>query len=205
MSRIFLASDSTCQTYPPESAPRAGWGQYLAYYLPNYEIHNYAIGGRSSKTFIKEGLLETIKKGLLANDYLLIQMGHNDSTKEKHERYTEPYRDYKTYLKQYVDTARGKNATPVLITPVARLHYVLQEFLIDFNDYCNAMKEVVEEEQVAIIDLMKHSIRLYETVGYDEVFTYYMAAYNGRDYTHFTEKGANEIARIVAEQFLTVI
>lgn len=205
MKKIFLASDSTCQTYEKEQSPQAGWGQFLANYLADYEIHNHAIGGRSSKTFILEGRLDAMKNSMQPGDYLLIQMGHNDSTKEKPERFTEPYHDYKDYLKQYIDTARQRQAIPILITPVARLHYVLDEFLNDFNDYCNAMKEVAEEQNIELIDLMKHSILHYQEVGYEEVKSYYMVAHNGTDYTHFTEKGANQIARIVSEQFLKLI
>lgn len=205
MNHIFLASDSTCQAYDTSKTNQAGWGQFLGEYLADYEIHNHAIGGRSSKTFIEEGRLNAMKDKMKSGDYLLVQMGHNDSTKEKPERFTEPYLDYKQYLKQYIDIARNRQAIPILITPVARMHYVLGEFLIDFNDYCNAMKEVAAEEKVQIIDLMKHSIQHYQKVGYKEVYTYYMAAYNGKDYTHFTIKGANQIAKIVAERFLKII
>ncbi|UOQ86400.1 rhamnogalacturonan acetylesterase [Gracilibacillus salinarum] len=204
-SSIFLASDSTCQTYPKEQVPQAGWGQFLAAYIPGYTIRNHAIGGRSSRTFIEEGRLKDIEKELQKGDYLLIQMGHNDATKEKPERYTDPYTDYKHYLKQYIEAARSHDATPVLITPVARLHYVSGEFLIDFNDYCNAMKEVAEEEECLLLDLMSLSIAHLTEVGFNQATTYYMLDVNGTDHTHFTEKGANQIAVIIAEQLQMIV
>ncbi|KAB8139315.1 rhamnogalacturonan acetylesterase [Gracilibacillus oryzae] len=205
MTTLFLASDSTCQSYEEKDAPQAGWGQFLQEYLPAYQISNHAIGGRSSRTFIEEGRLSVIEKTMKEGDFLLIQMGHNDSTKDKPERYTEPYRDYKQYLKQYIHTARKNHAAPVLITPVARLHYVSGEFLADFGDYCNAMKEVGEEEQCPVIDLMQHSINHLKNAGFEEAKTYYMVDVNGTDHTHFTEKGASQIAKILANHISSLM
>lgn len=196
---MYLASDSTVQTYGPSEAPQAGWGQFIDQYLTDQvEVANHAIGGRSSKTFITEGRLEKIAEKMTAGDYLLIQMGHNDSTKIRPERYTEPYDDYKKYLKQYIKAARLCEAIPILITPVGRLHYVNEEFLVDFGDYCNAMKEIAEEEEVLLIDLMKSSINYYTSIGYEEASKLFMISVNGTDCTHFTETGANQIAKLVS-------
>ncbi|MBO0993418.1 rhamnogalacturonan acetylesterase [Bacillus sp. SD088] len=197
---VYLAGDSTVQSYDSSSSPQAGWGQYIAnYFMDNVHFFNHAIGGRSSKTFITEGRLERIEQKMKEGDYLFIQMGHNDSTKTRPERYTEPYDDYKQYLKQYIKVAQEKKTIPILITPVGRLHYVNGEFLEDFGDYCNAMKEVAEEYNVMLIDLMKESIHYFSSLSYDQVFPFFMISVNETDCTHFTEKGANEMARLVSE------
>lgn len=197
---LYLAGDSTVQTYEKDRAPQAGWGQFLGqYFTEEVQIHNHAIGGRSTKTFITEGRLDKIIEEIEAGDYLLIQMGHNDSTKSRPERYTEPYEDYKDYLYQYIDRARGKCAYPILITPVGRLRYVNEEFLKDFGDYCHAMKEVAAEKQVPLIDLMDKSIQYYTSVGYDEVVGMFMISVDGEDCTHFTEQGAKVIAQLVSQ------
>jgi lysophospholipase L1-like esterase len=199
--RIFLASDSTVQTYDRSEAPQAGWGQFIGnYFSESVEVFNHAIGGRSSKTFITEGRLDKILDEITEDNYLLIQMGHNDSTKIRPARYTEPYDDYKQYLKQYIQGSRDHKAIPVLITPVGRLHYVNHEFLADFGDYCNAMKEVAEEEEVLLIDLMKSSIDYYTSIGYEQASELFMISVNGTDCTHFTEKGADQVAKIVAQE-----
>ena len=91
--------------------PQAGWGQFLADYLTDeVTIQNHAVGGRSSKSFITEGRLDKIIDEITATDYLFIQMGHNDSTRDRPERCTEPYEDYKIYLQQYIDEARAKKS-----------------------------------------------------------------------------------------------
>ena len=72
------------------------------------------------------------------------------------------------------------------------------EFLEDFGDYRNAMKEVALENEVPIIDLMKSSIGYFTTLGYDQTEKLFMISVNGTDCTHFTKKGANEMAKLVA-------
>jgi len=196
--KVFLAADSTVQQYEDDNY-QGGWGEFLPYYFTNeVEVVNHAIGGRSSKTFIEEGRLTKIVESMGAGDYLLIQMGHNDATKSRPERYTEPFSTYKEYLKIYIKSARKCQAEPVLITPVARLHYENNKFINDFPEYCQAMKEVAKEENVLLINLMERSIQLFEALGYQEVLPYFMASINTSDYTHFTKKGANEMAKLVA-------
>lgn len=174
-------------------------GEFLQSYLSeDVQVVNRAIGGRSSKTFVEEGrlaaILEVIKKG----DWLFVQMGHNDSSKDKPERYTDPYTTYKQYLRMYIEGARQKEATPLLITPVARLHYENGVFLNDFPDYCIAMKQLAEEEHVLLIDLMNKSLQHFAEKGYSDIFKYFMISENVNDYTHFTKKGAREIAKLVS-------
>lgn len=189
------------QTYDSEHAPQAGWGQFISDFFPDeVRFVNRAIGGRSSKTFIEEGRLESILQEIREGDYLFVQMGHNDSTKSRPERYTDPYTDYMTNLRMYIEGARSRGAIPVLITPVGRLHMENGEFMNDFPDYCQAMKRLAAEQEVRLIDLMSASLEHYASVGYEESLTYFMVAVNGSDYTHFTEKGARRIAGIVAAE-----
>lgn len=197
---VYLAGDSTVMTYNASYYPQAGWGQFIDdYFTTDVTFVNRAIGGRSSKTFIEDGRLDAILSVIQPNDYLFIQFGHNDASSNT-TRHTDPYTTYKQYLKQYVDGARQHNAIPVLITPVARLHYVNGAFVNDFPDYCLAMKQVATENNVKLIDLMTKSLNYLTSIGYNEAYTMYMVSSNGTDYTHFTEKGASQMARLVAQR-----
>lgn len=197
---VYICGDSTVQTYSSSYYPQAGWGQFIAsYFTTNVKFDNRAIGGRSSRTFITDGRLDSILSVIKPNDYLFVQFGHNDADSSKPERYCAPYTTYKEYLKQYVDRARQYNAIPVLITPVARLHYVNGAFVNDFPDYCTAMKQVAAENNCKIIDLMTKSLNYLTSIGYNEAYTLYMVSSNGTDYTHFTEKGATQMARLVSQ------
>lgn len=86
---IYIAGDSTVQTYRESYAPQQGWGAYLQDYLSeNYVVSNHAIAGRSSKSFYDNGRLDTILDEMQEGDYLLVQFAINDSTYNNAERYT---------------------------------------------------------------------------------------------------------------------
>jgi len=200
MPTIYLAGDSTVQSYNSSYYPQAGWGQVIyEYFTSDVKFVNKAIAGRSSKNFVEQGRLDEILNVIQEGDYLFIQFGHNDATISNPDRYAAPYTTYKEYLAKFVDGARAKGAIPVLITPVARLNYKNNTYVNDFPDYCNAMKQVAAEKNCAIIDLMTKCLNYYSTLDYNKVFTFYMVSSNGTDYTHFTETGAREIAKLVAQ------
>lgn len=205
---IYLAGDSTVETYPEERYPRMGWGQVLPNYFSNdVYIENHSVGGRSSKSFIDEGRLEAIDKKIADGDYLFIQFGHNDSKPD--ERYTEPFSTYKEYLAKYIDVAQKHNANPVLFTSVVRRKFDDNGKLINSHgDYPSAMRELAKERNVPLIDLCKKTTELYNKIGPTEAMKLHMifdnSAYKNYgegcfDNTHFCEYGANVLAKFVVE------
>ncbi|QNU65479.1 carbohydrate-binding protein [Ruminiclostridium herbifermentans] len=198
---VYLCGDSTVMTYNASYYPQAGWGQMIwKYFDSKVTFSNHAIGGRSSKNFVEQGRLDAILNVIKPNDYLFVQFGHNDATVNNADRYAAPYTTYKEYLKKYVAGARAKGAIPVLITPVARLNYSNGAFKNDFPDYCIAMKQVASEENVLLIDLMTLSLNYLTSIGYNEAYKLYLVSSNGTDYTHFTEAGADAMAKIIAQE-----
>jgi len=75
---LWLIGDSTVQVGTPG---QQGWGTPLPQFFETskIEIKNTAKGGRSSRTFLTEGLWEAVLKELKSGDYVLMQFGHNDS------------------------------------------------------------------------------------------------------------------------------
>jgi len=55
------------------------------------------------------------------------------------------------------------------------------------------MKQVAEEKNVKLIDLMTKSLNYYNSIGYNETYKLFMVSVNNTDYTHFTEKGASRL------------
>src|SRR6188508_2803366 len=100
---VFLAGDSTCAAKLPEKRPETGWGEMLQQYFDpaSVSIDNHAQNGRSTKTFISEGRWQAIVDQLQKGDYVFIQFGHNDESKEKGERYTPP-EDYRKNLIRFI-------------------------------------------------------------------------------------------------------
>ncbi|MEG2802811.1 GDSL-type esterase/lipase family protein [Stenotrophomonas sp.] len=206
--RVFIAGDSTAAEYGPERAPLTGWGQALQTYLDPaaWEVRNHAKAGRSARSFIEEARLAPIAAALQPGDVLLIQFGHNDAKFEDATRYTEPASAYPQYLTQYVQVARDKGATPVLITPVARLLYDFGSLLDTHALYTQAMKQLASREQVALIDLNDSSTRWIRALGEQGARPYFMFVpeQNKADGTHFSAAGANAVACLVMRDWVAL-
>src|SRR5699024_437597 len=161
-----VRQDCSMKTYDNTEAPQTGWGQFIKdYFTKDVPIFNYALGGRSTRTFMEEGHLDKVFGEIKESDYLFVQMGHNDSSKNKPERYTEPNTTYKKNLKIYIKGTIERNAKSILITPVARLKYKNEQFITDLTEYCIAMKEVAQEESIPLIDLNTKSLHYYSSLG----------------------------------------
>ena len=208
--RIFWAADSTVATNYIDSYPQTGIGQVIKLYLKEeIEIHNFAKNGRSTKSFINEGILSEIEKELSKDDFFFIQFGHNDE-KEDEARSTQPFSTYQEYLSKYVEVARKAGAHPVLITSLYR-----RKFLPDGNikdnvhfDYPDAMKQLGEKLNVPIIDLCEMSKSLLEVTGDEESKKWFMHLKKGeyashidglQDDTHLKHEGAVKMAGLVVE------
>ncbi len=207
---LFLAGDSTVTDQDETGYPYAGWGQLLSMYLKHdVAVVNHAMSGRSSKSFIDEGRLAAIDAELKADDFLFIQFGHNDE-KADEARHTDPESTYPAYLRQYIVAARLKRAHPVLVTSVHRRFFEADGTLRDTHGpYLEAVRRLAAEEQVPLIDLAERSRALFEQLGDEETKNVFMWGAPGefvnfpggvQDNTHFQERGAMLLARIVAEE-----
>ncbi|OWA37531.1 hypothetical protein B9G55_05620 [Saccharibacillus sp. O16] len=206
---LYMAGDSTMQSYSESQAPQQGWGQaFERYFAPGATVLNEAIGGRSSKSFLVEGRLDAILQRIKPGDYLFVSFGHNDASVGIPDRYASPA-DYKMYLARYIDGAKQRGATPVLLTPVGRRDFnlVTQSFNVSFPEYVQAAKEVAAEQHVPLIDLSQLSVAYYDSIGNaaaEKIFLYanpgeYPKYPNGiGDNTHFSSYGAAKIAGLVA-------
>jgi len=76
-SKVYLCGDSTMTR---NSGNIQGWGEYLQYSLPstNFQVVNKAIGGRSARSFTREGRFDEVVSLLQSGDWAVIEFGHND-------------------------------------------------------------------------------------------------------------------------------
>lgn len=211
MARIYYAGDSTAAQNTVFSYPQTGMGQGLSLYLKReHIIQNFAVNGRSTKSFLSEGRLSAIRKELNQGDFLLIQFGHNDEKKEDPSRYATPFGEYQTNLEQFVLTAKELGAYPILITPLSRRIFNEDGSLKDTHgDYPAAMRQLGLRLNVPVIDLSRLSFELLERTGDEESkkwFMYFPAGCyqnypNGKaDNTHLRYEGAIRFAGILAEE-----
>ena len=208
---IYIAGDSTVQTYKASDAPQQGWGAYLADNLPQgVTISNQAIAGRSSKSFYDNGRLDTILGTIKKDDYLLIQFAINDAGSNKPERYAPTCGkvpgtagSYEDYMAKYIEGAREKGATPVLVTTVIGLKSMKDgKFVGSYTNYCDSMRMLADYYQIPLIDLNSLMVDHYNQIGYDAAYKYHMCSTGTTDMTHFTEAGARAAAKLVADEMV---
>ena len=139
----------------PETNPERGWGQLLPRFFDEHvAIHNHAVNGRSTKSFIDEGKWGAVEHALKPGDYVFIQFGHNDEKVEDSARYAAPYTAYRKNLERFVAETRAKGATPVLFTPIVRRKFNAQGTLEDTHGaYPLVVREVARDLNVAFVDL----------------------------------------------------
>mgnify|MGYP003289577780 CR=1 FL=1 len=208
---IFIAGDSTVQSYKASYAPQQGWGYYLqSYFNNNVTVSNQALAGRSTKKFYDEGRWDTIVNSLKEGDYVMIQFAINDAGKANADRYApiggnidNPSKGtYEWYMTEFIKTAKAKGATPILVTTVIGMKaYSGGKFVNSYTTYCDACKKLSAKYDVPCIDLNSIMVKHYNSVGYNTAKGYHlMGAVSGStDGTHFCEKGANIVAGLVAK------
>ena len=192
---VYLAGDSTVSTYATNAKNQQGWGQRLQeFFDPNdVVVVNKAIGGESSKSFADQKHLDEILAVIKPGDYLFAQWGINDRYTSEPIHYTDPATTFRTYLKQYIDGARGKNAIPVLVTPTPRHQLSGGLPTNGFPEYCKAIIAVGAETNTPVIDLQSMALAYYTKVG-----DAYVTSTIILDALHFVSAGAYQMARMVA-------
>ncbi len=197
--KIGIIGDSTLCVYPSES-PRRGWGQMLPEFLgPEIVFINEGESGKSSKTFPTT----TWKKVLSEHpDFVLIQFGHNDENTDI------SLPDYKNNLRRYVDEAKRNGAIPILVTPMHRRNFRDGKLTTELTPYADAMKDLGGDLGVPVVDLHVKSRVLFEQLG-EAGTAEFTVNFGGEkkdkdDRTHFTEKGARELARLVGAALVEI-
>jgi lysophospholipase L1-like esterase len=207
---IFIAGDSTAAAKVPEKRPETGWGEMLGQHFKSgkVRIENRAMNGRSTKTFINEGRWQAIVDELKKGDYVFIQFGHNDQSKEKGERYTPP-EDFKQNLTRFVADVKSKGATAVLLTPVMRRRFDKDgKFYDTHGEYPDLTRAVAQSEKVPLIDMHRMSETVIVRYGVEDSKKLFLQLNPGEnpnypngidDNTHFSPLGAEEMAKLVVQ------
>lgn len=206
---VFLCGNSTVVDQDDE--PWASWGQMITrWFNDSICFCNLAESGETASTFISVGRLKKGLSMMKAGDYIIMEFGHNDQ-KQKMPG-AGAYYNFATALKTFIDEARQRGATPILITPTQRRMFDNNGKIRETHaDYPEAMAWVAEHEKCTLIDLHQMTRILFETMGEEgskRAFVHYPAgSYPGQttafaDNTHFNPYGAYQIAKCVIEGLL---
>jgi lysophospholipase L1-like esterase len=212
---VYIVGDSTVSEYvlsPTDPKSWAGWGQMVQ---PHYNsqvvtVVDKAVGGMTARHFILGGNLAAVLNLLKAGDYLLVQFGTNDSNTGamytiagiSYPYFADANTDFKTYLQQYIDGARAKNAIPVLVTPPPRNSAYCGGGR-SLANYGQAMIDLGAASKVAVVDLGLRTWTYLNKIcpkpasGTTESF--FKVTGTAIDGTHFQENGARIMAGFVAD------
>ncbi|HEV2296549.1 MAG TPA: rhamnogalacturonan acetylesterase [Tepidisphaeraceae bacterium] len=216
---LWIIGDSTVRN---STKGQRGWGDPIAEFFDRSRINvvTKARGGRSSRTYITEGLWDEVLAQLKPGDFVMIQFGHNDGGPlddthrargsirgigdESREIFNpimkkqEVVRTFGWYMSKYIHDTRAKGATPIVLSYVPRAprpNAATQPAATGPTSYALWAQQVAERENAPFIDLHGIVSRHYAMMAPEVVKKQYFAP----DNTHTNEAGALRNAAAVVE------
>ena len=172
---VFFTGDSTVKNADKDDDGMWGWASQAATIFDESKISlvNAGRAGRSTRSFIREGLWQQVYESLQPGDFVTIQFGHNDicpitdqkargvipGTKDTLHVYHMDNDTYEVvysfgwYLKKMIDDTREKGATPILVSLTPRNEWPGGKIERRDDSYGKWYREVVEQTGVEFIDM----------------------------------------------------
>lgn len=164
IKRIVTLGDSTMQFNNHLKFPQTGWPQALERFV-KCPILNFARNGRSTKSFIDQGLFDEALSQIREDDLVLIEFGHNDLKIADPLRYTEAYGSYQTNLKYMVDEVTKKKAKVILLTSVTERKFENGKLINTHGEYPNAVIDLAKKINIDYIDIYAKTKEVVEAEG----------------------------------------
>jgi len=210
---ILVVGDSTANNHANGGL---GWGDPFVTYFDATKVNvlNRARGGRSSRTFITEGLWDKVLGEMKKGNFVLIQFGHNDDgaindasrargslpglgeeTQEIDNLLTKQHEVVHTfgwYMRKMVADTKAKGATPIVLSLTVRNIWKDGRVERGPGKYGEWSAEIAKSLNVLFIDVTKLIADRYEAMGEEKV-----KALFGPDHTHTSPAGAELNAQLV--------
>jgi lysophospholipase L1-like esterase len=206
---IWIVGDSTAS-----NVNHRGWGDPFADYFDQGKARtvNRARAGRSSRTFITEGLWEKVRGDLKPGDYVLIQFGHNDGsapdrdrargslpgTGEESQEFTLPTGSRESvytfghYMRQMIAETKAAGASPIVLSLTVRNIWKDGKVERGSGQFGKWSAEIAKAQGVPFLDLTNAIADQYEKMGEPKV-----KAWFPEDHTHTSAEGADFNASMV--------
>ena len=212
---IWLIGDSTVNN---SNKTQLGWGKPIGNMFDPSKavVQNKARGGRSSRSFLTEGLWADVLKQIQPGDFVLMQFGHNDGGKpegvypigraslrgdgdDSREVDTQPGQrevvySFGWYLRRYIADTRAKGATPIVLSMIPRNDWQDGKVLRASGSYGGWAREAAQKTGAPFVDLNEITALKYEALGQEKV-----AGFFPDEHTHTNEAGATINAQSVVE------
>jgi len=220
---IFIVGDSTAayHTDPNHEGVLAaqGWGVYFDPYfdLTKVNVVNASRGGRSTRTYMTEGLWDKDLEQIRPHDIVLIQLGQNDvfalndttrargtipGTSDKSQEIDnqlthqhEVVHTFGWYLRKYVTDTKAKGAIPIVMSLTPRDIWKDGRMERGAPDYREWSRTIAAEQHVAFVDISDVMAKEYEKLGQAKTAT----LYHQKEPVHVNTVGAALNAEWVVE------
>ena len=172
---LWFTGDSTVKNADKEEDGMWGWASQAATVFDTTKVQlvNAGRAGRSTRSFIREGLWDAVYNALQPGDFVTIQFGHNDicpitdakargvipGTQDTLHVYHLDDGSYEVvysfgwYLRKMIDDCREKGATPILVSLTPRNEWPGGKVERRDDSYGKWYREVVEQTGVDFIDM----------------------------------------------------
>ena len=206
---VWVVGDSTAN-----NANHRGWGDPFASYFDQEKAHtvNRARAGRSSRTFITEGLWEKVRSELKPGDYVLLQMGHNDGSPPDKDRArgslpglgeeskeftlpngtTEVVYTFGHYMRQMIGDTKAAGANPIVLSLTVRNIWKDGKVERGNGRYSQWSAELARSAGVPFLDVTNAIADQYDNMGEAKVKEWFP-----EDHTHTSPEGAEFNAGMV--------
>jgi len=214
--RVFIIGDSTVAN---GNDTIVGWGRELPAFFDTCRIVfiNKARGGRSSRTFLTEGLWNEILPMFQKGDFVLIQFGHNDGARPDAEKFRgslrgtgdetqvvtkpdgtqETVHTYGWYLRKYIVDAKVKGVIPIVFSQIPRNQWQDTKVERVADSFGKWSCEAAGQSGAFFIDLNELVAKQYEELGALKVKTFFPS-----DHTHTNLTGAKLNAETIRQGVL---
>lgn len=206
---VWVIGDSTAN-----NQNHRGWADPFADYFDASKINvvNRARAGRSSRTFVTEGLWENVQRDLKPGDFVLIQFGHNDGSAPDKDRargslpgigdeskeFTLPNGNQEVvhtfgfYMRKFIAETKSKGATPIVLSLTVRNIWTNGKVERGSGSFGKWSADIAKAEGVTFVDVTNAIADRYETMGESAVKPLFP-----EDHTHTSPEGADLNASLV--------
>ncbi|KAI9926097.1 hypothetical protein ASPWEDRAFT_169961 [Aspergillus wentii DTO 134E9] len=211
---IYLAGDSTMAKNGGGSNTD-GWGEYISSSVSS-TVSNKAIGGRSARSYTREGRFDAIADVLQEGDYVVIEFGHNDggslsssdngrtdcpgtgdeTCTTTYDGQTETVLTFPAYLENASKAFVAKGAKVLISSQTPNNVWETGEYVYSASRFVEYAQLAAEVAGVDYVDHGAYVAAICKSLGANTVDGYYP-----NDHTHTSVEGA----QVVANAFLKAV
>ena len=218
---IFLVGDSTASYHPDRmnegAAAVQGWGVFMTAFFDPTKVNfvNVAKGGRSTRTFMSEGLWADVLKQIKPHDIVLLQLGQNDifpvndrvargtipgigeESQEIDNQVTgkhEVVHTFGWYLRKYIQDTKAKGVMPIVMSLTTRDVWKDGKVEIGVNTYReDSYRVALAEGHTDFVDVSAIVAAQYEKLGPEKTF----GLFHTKEPVHINTAGAFLNAQLI--------